>query len=238
MSYELAVAAHVAVGTVGLLGYWGALGAVKGSPRHRAVGKAFFVTLLLVALSVGPVLFLRPGPFDPAYVVQFTYLSLCLLTVTMIGWTAIRWKHDPERFRGRAFRILGPVIFVLGLVVLAAGLAGGDPLPVVLSWVGVFFGATMMRFAWMRAPLHPRWWLNWHLTAVCLLFTAVHGTLLLVVWRWAVDPEAGRPLAAAFQLLALAIAIGLRLWFGQRRGVPLRFSQPQGDDAVRAVVQG
>jgi hypothetical protein len=58
-----------------------------------------------------------------------------------------------------------------------------------------------------------------------------------VVWRWAVDPEAGRPLAAAFQLLALAIAIGLRLWFGQRRGVPLRFSQPQGG-AVRAVVQG
>jgi hypothetical protein len=73
---------------------------------------------------------------------------------------------------------------------------------------------------------------------VCLLFTAVHGTLLLVVWRWAVDPEAGRPLAAAFQLLALAIAIGLRLWFGRRRGVPLRFSQPQGGDAVRAVVQG
>ena len=63
-------------GTAAALGLWVAtvvLGlaflAVKGSPRHRAWGKGFFALLMVVALTVGPVLMLRPGPFDPAFVV-------------------------------------------------------------------------------------------------------------------------------------------------------------------------
>lgn len=234
MAFDLAQAAHVGVGTVSLGLYWGALLATKGSAPHKRAGRAFFVTLLLVALSVAPLLLWRPGPFDPAYVVQFSYLTLCLLTVTTLGWTAVRWKHRPERFRGRHFRLLGPLLLVLGAVVLVAGLKGGDPLPIVLSWVGLVVGAIMIRFAWLRAPLHPLWWLNWHISAACLLFTAVHGTFLFVVWRWAVAPDAGREVAAAFHLGVLAVAAVMRLAFGRRRGVPLRFSERPRTQAIPA----
>lgn len=229
MTHEHAVLVHILVGTVALLLYWVPLLSKKGSERHKAFGRPFFLSLVVVAASVGPLLFLRPGPFDPAHVVQFTYLTLGLLTVSALGWTAIRWKHEPQRFRGLHFKLMGPVLFVLGAGVMTAGIVKGDPIPVVLSSVGLLYGAAMIRFAWVRGPLHPTWWLNWHLNAVCGLFTAVHGTLLFVLWRWLVAPEAGREVAAAFQWLVLVIAIAMRLWIGAQRGVPLRFTQPEGD---------
>ncbi len=224
MSFDLAVWAHVFVGCVAVALYWRALLARKGSPPHRRAGRLFFSLLMIVALSVGPVLFLRPGAFDPGHVVQFAYLALCLVVVSMLGWTAIRFNHSPEQFRGLHFKILGPVIFLLGAVVLAAGLARSDPLPVVLSWVGLLYGAAMVRFAWMRAALHPSWWLNWHLNATCGLFTAVHGNVLFVVWRWTFEPDASRMTSAGFHALVFIVALAMRLWFGHQRKVPLRFS--------------
>ena len=229
MAFNLSLAVHILIGTLGVFFFWRALLAHKGGALHRAAGQRFFTVLLLVAASVGPVLFLKPLPFDPGQVVQFVYLSLCLVTVTTLGWTAIRWKNDPERFRGRHFKILGPLLFLLGTAVLMAGLAKGDPVATVLSWVGLAYGSAMMRFAWMRGPLDPKWWLNWHLNAVCGLFTAVHGTLLFVLWRWAVAPDASRWVTASFHLGVLVVAIGLRLAYGRQRGVPLRFSaKPTG----------
>ncbi|MEZ5660881.1 MAG: hypothetical protein R3E83_20930 [Burkholderiaceae bacterium] len=220
MRFELAVNSHILVGSAALILYWCALLATKGSRPHRRAGRAFFVTLLIVAASVAPVVFLRPVPFDPGQVVQMVYLSLCLATVTMLGWSAIRLKGSPERFRGRHFKVLGPVLASLGALVLAAGLAKGDPVAAVLSWVGLVYGGAMIHFAWRRAPLRPTWWLSWHLNAVCGLFTAVHGTLLFVAWRWAVDPQATRADAAASHIAVLIVAIGLRTWYGRRRGIP------------------
>jgi hypothetical protein len=100
MPYALSVAGHIAIGSAAILFYWIALLSIKGSPRHKAWGRAFMGTLVVVALSVGPVLLLRPGAFDPARVVQFIYIDLCLITVVTVGWTAIRWKNQLERFRG------------------------------------------------------------------------------------------------------------------------------------------
>jgi hypothetical protein len=235
MSYSVAQWAHMGIGTLTLLLYWSALVARKGQRAHRSVGRAFFVAMIVACLTVGPLLFLRPGAFNPAYAVQFGYVSIATITVVMLAWTAIRWKAQPERFRGLHFRILGPTMFVLGAVALGAGLAGGDPLPTFLSWVGLFFGAAMVRFAWMQRPLHPLWWLNWHMTANCLLFTAVHGTFAFVAWRSLVDPDAGRTTAVAFHAGVLLVAVALRLWFGWRRGVPLRFSQPPQAPRVAAA---
>ena len=227
-----AVQAHILLGSIALVLYWVALLAVKGSAPHKAAGRPFFLVLVVVALSVAPLLLLRAGPFDPGYVVQFIYLAVALVTVSTIGWTAIRWKSLPERFRGPHFKVLGPVLLVLGLVVLAAGLSRRDPVAAVLSWVGLAYGAAMVRFAWLRAPLLPTWWLNWHLNAVCGLFTAVHGTLLGVLWRWAVQPDISREGIALIHVLVLVIAIGLRLEDGRRRGVPLRSSAARPAAAV------
>jgi hypothetical protein len=213
---------HILIGTAAVLLYWTALLARKGSPWHQRWGKRFFLVLLAVAASVGPLLLLRPGPFDPAYGVQFVYLALCLVTVAMVSWTAIAWKGDLERFRGRLFKGLGAAILLMGLVVMGAGVAGGSMLTVVFSWVGLVYGAAMLRFAFLRSPVHPRWSMIWHLNGVCGLFNAVHGNLLAVLWRWLVEPAAGEGVQLALQVFTVAVALALRLWFGRTRQAPLR----------------
>lgn len=238
MAYTSSIGFHIMVGSVAILFYWTALLAAKGGTRHRAAGRLFFTTLLVVALSVGPMLFLRPGAFDPAHGIQFVYLALCLVTVSMLGWTAIRWKTDVERFRGPHFRVLGIVILVLGLVVLAAGIAGGRVLTMLFSWVGIVYGGAMIRFAWMRSDPQPRWWLAWHLNAVAGLFNAAHGTFLAVAWRSLADPQAGDALSVAFQLATIAAGLALRAWFGRRRDIPRRFTAPQAASSPPASMPG
>lgn len=163
------------------------------------------------------------GRFDPGWVVQMAYLTLCLGTVAMIAFTAIRFKSSPDRFRSQAFRALGPVLLLLGLVVLAAGLAGGDPVAIILSWGGLAFGPAMIAFSRYRGELHPRWWLGWHLNAVCALFNAVNGTVLFVAARFLHLAEDTAIRQAGFQLLTIAVALGLRALFGHKFRTPLRF---------------
>ncbi|MEZ5912124.1 MAG: hypothetical protein R3D84_07815 [Paracoccaceae bacterium] len=177
--------------------------------------------MLVVGLSVGPVLFTRPGPFDPGWIVQMVYLSTCLGTVAMIAFMAIRYKASVDRFRSPAFRMLGPVLLVLGLVVLAAGIARSDPVAIILSWVGLVFGPAMILFGFRKAEPHPRWWLGWHLNAVCALFNAVNGTFLFVVARGLGLADNGVAQQAVFQAVTVAVALGLRIWLGNRYGAPL-----------------
>jgi hypothetical protein len=226
MPYTLSVAGHIVIGSAAILFYWIALLSIKGSPRHKAWGRVFMGALVVVALSVGPVLLLRPGIFDPARVVQFIYIDLCLITVVTVGWTAIRWKSQLERFRGLHFRALGATILALGLVVLLAGLASRNPVPVTFSLIGLVYGSAMIRFAWMRAEVHPRWWLGWHLNAVCGLFNATHGTVLAVAWRALADPDAGDLTTVVTQLGTMAVALAMRLWLGHVSGAPLRLARP------------
>lgn len=225
MSPVLAAMLHIAIGSVALTCYWTALLSRKGATVHRRAGRICLATLVLVGLSVGPILFTREGPFDPGWIVQMVYLTLCLATVSMIAFTAIRFKSSPERFRGRAFRILGPVLLILGLVVLIAGLAKGDPIAIILSWVGLAFGPAMIAFSRFRGVLHPRWWLGWHLNAVCALFNAVNGTFLFVAARWLGFSENSEIQQAGFQLLTIAVALGLRIVFGAKFNGPLRFDR-------------
>ena len=227
MGYGLSVAGHIAIGSAALLFYWVALLSVKGGNQHRVWGKACFLMLGMVALSVGPVLFLRPGEFEPASVIQFIYLAACLVTVCMLGWTSIRWKTELKRFRGAHFKAMGITILVLGLVVLSAGIASGRAVTMIFSWIGLAYGGAMIRFAWMKAEPHPRWWLGWHLNAVSGLFNAIHGTILALAWRILVDSEAGDGVTIAAQLGTVAAAIALRLWFGRSRGAPLSFTRPE-----------
>ena len=223
MDYRQTLWVHVAVGSLAMILFWMTLLSVKGSGRHRRVGRTFLVVMLVTVLTVPPVVLLRPVPFDPGWVVSLVYLSVCVGTVVTLAWTAIRWKDQPERFRGTHLRVLGPVLAALGAVVLVAGVAKGDPVAVVLSWVGLGFGAAMIYFARTRAALHPRWWLSWHVNAVLALFTAVHGTLFFVVWRALAAPEATRADAAAWHLGVLAVALLMRARISRQRALPWGF---------------
>lgn len=223
MTPASAIFLHIVIGSLALLCYWTALLTRKGGPVHRLSGKLCLATLVLVGVSVGPVLFTRPGPFDPGWVVQMVYLTTCLIVVSTISYSAIKFRNEPDRFRNDRFRAFGYVLLAMGLFVLVAGLAKSDPMAVVLSWVGLVFGPAMIAFARYRGQLHPRWYVAWHLNANCALFNAVNGTFLFIAARWlgfsgdSVGPQVG------FQLLTMAVALFLRIWLGARFGAPLRF---------------
>jgi hypothetical protein len=221
---NLPLLSHLVAGTFTFLFFWGAVLTVKGSPTHRFRGRLFFLSLLPVGLSVGAILTLRSHTFDPARMVQFIYLLLCLLTVGTVGWTAIRWKHDLERFRGLHFRVLGPAMFLSGAIVLTAGALARQPLAMILSSIGLIYGAAMVRFAWMQGPLHPKWWLGWHLNSVLLLSSAVHGTLLAVIYRTFIDANGFDAAQLVTQPGTLLLALALRAYIGGQRGVPMRFA--------------
>jgi hypothetical protein len=217
MLFDHALWAHIGVGSLAMVLFWGTFLSAKGSPRHRRTGRRFLAAMLATVITVPPVVLMRPVPFDPGWIVSLVYLSACVGTVVTVAWTSIRWKDQPERFRGLHFRLLGPLIAVLGAVVLTAGLVKGDPVATVLSWVGLAYGTAMIHFAWSRARLHARWWLSWHVNAVLGLFTAVHGTLGFVVWRALMEPAAARADAAAWHAGVLIVALLMRAIIGRQR---------------------
>ena len=93
---NLPLLGHLIAGGLTFVLFWATVLTVKGSSSHRRRGKLFFISLLPVGVSVGAILILRSNTFDPARMVQFTYLLLCLSTVGTVGWTAIRWKLIPD----------------------------------------------------------------------------------------------------------------------------------------------
>lgn len=214
---------HIAIGSIALALYWAALLASKGSTLHKSAGRICLSLLVLVALSVGPILVNRPGSFDPGYVVQMVYLTISLGTVSFVAWSSIRFKSSPERFRGRLFRTLGPVLLFLGLVTLTAGVINRDPFALVMSWVGLVYGAAMIGFSRFTGQLHPRWWLGWHLNAVAGLFNAVNGNFLYVASVWSGLFSAGPAVSTSFQIATTATAIVIRIWFGQKFKAPIGF---------------
>jgi hypothetical protein len=223
MRYEHSLWAHLGLGCIAVGLYWATLLSIKGGRQHRGAGRPFFVALLATVVTVPPVVLLRPVPFDPGWIVSLVYLSVCVGTVVTVAWTAIRWKGQIARFRGLHFRVLGPLLVLLGGVVLAAGLFTGDPVAAVLSWVGLTYGTAMVWFAWSRAPVHRQWWLSWHVNAVLGLFTAVHGNLGFVAWREWAAPEATRADAAVWHAGVLVAALLMRAAVTRQRGLPWGF---------------
>lgn len=179
---------------------------------------------MAVLATVGGIFFLSGRQFAAPEVVQFAYLVLCVVTVVSTAWAAIRLKGDLARFRGAWFKTLGIAAFAMALVVLAAGIATRNPMPVIFFVIGLLYGGAMIRFAFMRAPVHPNWSLIWHLNGTTFLFNAVHGTVLAVAWRALVDPTLGEELNMVTQIGTMLGSLALRLWFGRRFGAPLRLT--------------
>lgn len=224
MPLEPAYLLHVAIGTVAVILYWTTFAQRKGSPRHKRFGRWFLAALGTVLLSVGGIFFLSSRVFAPADIVQFSYLVICILTVGSTTFLAIRMKNDLPAYRGTWFKAIGGIAFAMAIVVLAAGIAVGDPMPVLFSVIGLLYGGAMLRFAFMRAEPHRNWPLIWHLNGMTFLFNAVHGTLFAVAWRFLFDAASGDEVNLVAQIGTMLGSLALRLWFGRRFGAPLRLT--------------
>lgn len=228
MPPEPATLLHIGFGALAILLYWAAATRRKGGAAHRRLGRLFLLSWIPVLGTVAGVFFLSSRPFAAAEIVQFVYLSLCVVAVGGTAFLAIRWKRDLARFRGLWLRASGGVVLALGAVVLAAGLAEGNPVPVAFSTVGLLWGAASLRFAFISGPVDPRWSRIWHLNGMVFLFNATHGTVLAVLWRVAVDPEAGPWLNVATHFGTMALCLAARLWLGARHDAPMRMRAAPG----------
>jgi hypothetical protein len=227
MRLEPAYLFHIASGSLAVLLYWATLLQRKGRPRHKRNGRWFLVSLAVLLVSIAGIFFLSRHGFSPPGVIQFSYLSICLIMVASTALMAIRLKRDLRAFGGLWFKAIGIVAFAMALVVLAAGVATRDPMPAIFSVIGLVYGGAMIRFTFMQSEAHPSWPLIWHLNGMTFLFNAVHGTLLAVAWRALVDPAGGPEVNFVTQVGTMLAALVMRFYFGWRFGAPLRLTAPR-----------
>jgi hypothetical protein len=224
MLINSAILPHVIIGFMVLSFYWVPLLSRKGGERHRKWGRAYFLSLVPILLSVIPIVLFTEKGVDPASVVQILYLTLCLGGIGYTGWNAIRRKAELERFRCLGFAYLGLAMLSGGLALLAIGLFNAAGLPVVLSSIGIVYGGAILRFYFIRTEPHRKWWLSWHLNAIALLFSATHGSVTAVLWKMTFGPGEGESVQIVAQSACLVLSLLLRIWAARRYGVPMRFS--------------
>lgn len=215
--YALTLLSHAGIGVIALVAYWTAGLSRKGSPVHRAAGKIFMLAMIVILLTslvfIGRMV-LRGQLTQAAF---FGYLVVISATALATGWLSLRLKREHARYHGRWYRALGGFNVLCGAGVLALGVAGGAPVLMGFSLVGLLRGGLMLRLA--RRPEAPRWWLREHLGSMIGIGVAVHVAFLLV--------GLNRLLPAGWQLqtellgwlLPLGVAAVAGLVLGRRYGV-------------------
>lgn len=176
--YSLVLLSHAAIGVIALIAYWTAGFARKGSPVHRAAGKVFMLTMLLILLTalvfIGRMLVQQQGE-QAAF---FAYLIVISATALATGWLSLRWKKDHRRYHGRWYRGLAAFNVLCGAGVLALGVHGGSPVLMGFSMVGLVRGSAMWRLSTQAES--PGWWLREHLGSMIGNGVAVHVAFLLI----------------------------------------------------------
>jgi hypothetical protein len=216
--YRIVLSLHGLVGLVALVAFWIAGFARKGSPLHRAAGKAYLVAMLGV-VAAALLLSLRIAWLHGAGAGVFMgYLVLITATSLWRSWRAPRDKRDVARYAGRVFRTLAWLNLAGGAAVLALGLLWPDPRHWVLvgfSTVGLLAGRRMLRFA-AAPPTHPRWWLEEHVGGMLGNGVATHIAFLSIGLPKLLPMLAGPVLQNVAWLGPLAIATGVRVVRGRR----------------------
>ena len=176
--YALVLIAHVAVGTVALAAYWVAGFSKKGSPLHRAAGKVFMLTMLLILATSLVFVARMVGSRTLGNAAFFAYLIVISGTALATGWYSLKFKREHARYFGGWYRALALFNIACGAGVLALGIGSGHPVLIGFSLVGLLRGGGMWRLA--AQPESPRWHLREHLGSMIGNGVAVHVAFLLV----------------------------------------------------------
>ena len=122
---------HIVVGFVGLAAFWVPVFARKGGPAHRAAGKVFRYSAMIVVSAAGLAVVLHclralieghsvsAHPAGWSFLVFLGYLALVTGGILSHGFGVLREKRDltalntPYR-RGTAWAMIGSSIFIIG----------------------------------------------------------------------------------------------------------------------------
>src|SRR6187399_1995362 len=119
MSYKLLIIIHTVIGFIALMTFWIAALAQKGSMLHRTVGKLYFLSMLVILVSVVPMIVVKLQAGDIAFAIVLLYLFCITATATLVMWSAIRKKKAKPGYQSLLFKVAASVVFVFGLGILS-----------------------------------------------------------------------------------------------------------------------
>lgn len=223
--YALILALHIVAGAVALACFWSAALLRKGSPRHRAVGKAFLAAMLVIVVTSLPMAvefaLYRKQTLSALFLV---YLMALTGNALWLSWRAVTDKRDWRALVARPGWALAlwPLL-LLAVAVLVVGWLAAEPVLSVFSAIGLWVGIRMLRFA-RRGPAHANWALRQHYQSMLGAGIATHVAFLGIgmrpLWRWLQAHAMVPPVVIElFPWLApVLVAVVASIWLNRRYG--------------------
>ena len=219
--HDALIAAHILVGTVGLVAFWVPVAGRKGGATHRAWGKVFWASMIAVgclAVGIAATTLLEPmathvgfGLPEPVVVGIFgwmmLYLAVLTVTLAVYGRECIRNRRDHARHRRPSMLALHALLLVLSANCAWQGWRIGQPLMLGISTIGFATVATDLRFMLAARP-GPDAWLREHLKGLVGAGISVY-TAFLAFGAVRLMPE----LALSPVLWAIPLVTGLGIIF-------------------------
>jgi hypothetical protein len=217
--FQLALDAHILVGTIVLASFWTAALAAKGGTVHRRAGRLYALAMaalltMTLVMTAGMVL-----DGDPRRAMFNVYVSLISVVSVWIAWSSVAYKHDVSRYLGWTYKGLCAALFAYGLFVLSLAPrmpnAARSALVTAFAVLGLSIAAAM---AWrlIKRADSPRWWLAEHLTGMGINFAATHASFSILAGG-SVFPALKEPWVRTAILVAwMGSALVVRLWAGRR----------------------
>lgn len=214
-AYNVVAALHAGVGALALLSFWAAALSSKGGRLHRAAGKTFFLTMILIGLTTVPLLVGVYRQGYHAWTAFLAFLDLFVGSHCWMAWQAVRFRRAWSGYLRHGYRPLAVANLVAGLGILLLGATTGRVLLVAFSFAGIFAGCFNLAVA-RRPPTDAGWWLREHLRANLNNGTATHISFLTIGLERLFPSAAGLTLMRVGWLVPLAISIVLRIWLEWR----------------------
>lgn len=217
--FQLALDAHILIGTLVLASFWTAALAAKGSLVHRRAGRAYSVAmagLLAVTLVMAAGMVLAG---DPRRAMFNVYVTLISVVSVWIAWSSVRFRDDIGRYLGWPYKLLFALLLGYGLFVLSLAPRMADPARVAMVAAFAVLGlaiASAMAWRLARRADQPRWWLAEHLTGMGINFAATHASFSILAGG-SLFPLLKEPWVRTGVLVAwMCSALAVRLWAGRR----------------------
>jgi hypothetical protein len=216
-AYQIALDAHIAVGSVALATFWSAAAVRKGTQLHRRLGSAYVLAMIAVMLTALPLAAKAFASGQASLGIFLLYLILITATAIGIAWRAIRDRQSLARFLGPWYRPLAWTNLLAGGGVFSLGIAFHTPLLCGMSVIGLVVGRMMLRFA-ANPPSGRNWWLKRHYTAIVASGIATHIAFLNIGLQRVVPRDYSGAAFYAAWFGPVIVAVLALLWLDRRYG--------------------
>jgi hypothetical protein len=176
--------AHIAAGSVALATFWIPLAAFKGGRLHRAAGRTYAWSMLVVVVAaIGVAAWRLLYDMAPAARPRSIFLSFVALLTFAAGWNGLRALRTKRR-RGPSADPLDLVpsatLALCGVAMALWGSTGGFHwLPVIFGVFGAVLGGQQLA-EWRSIPADPHHWVYQHLRGMMIACIATVTAFLVV----------------------------------------------------------